>query len=55
MDPDGRPFAIRTIEALADEPRLGRNVETAEGSFAVGRFVVVSEPYRGPQTSCPPR
>ncbi|MBX7190966.1 MAG: hypothetical protein K1X94_02855 [Sandaracinaceae bacterium] len=55
MDPDGRPFAIRTIEALADEPRLGRNVETAEGSFAVGRFVVVSEPYAGPQTSCPPR
>ena len=42
---DGASFSLRSIEHLDDTERLGRNVETAGGTFTVGRFVVVSEPY----------
>ncbi len=42
---DGQPLAITSVEALDDAVRLGRNVETEGGTFTVGRFVVVSEPY----------
>jgi hypothetical protein len=50
MGREGGSFAIRSIQRLADTERLGRNVETEGGTFTVGRFVVVSEPY--PMT-CP--
>lgn len=56
LGPDGAPFAIRSIETLDDTLRLGRNVETDRGTFSVGRFVVISEPYpmACPTTSAAP-
>ena len=49
---DGEVIHLQSVEPLPDTERLGRNVETASGTFVVGRFVVVSEPYEGPRTSC---
>ncbi len=42
---DGSSFALRTVERLPEELRLGRNVESRGGRFSVGRFVVVSERF----------
>lgn len=48
---DGGYRAILSIEALAPSSRQGRNVESEDGRFVAGGFVVLSEPL----TTCAPR
>lgn len=46
LDAGGGERVLRTVEALGEELRLGRNVRTATGTFVVGGIVVASEAAR---------